>query len=62
MRTALPAITTALLTAAVVHLHRAALTRARTDGYLTALHDIRHGLLDTPTPTRIDTPTRKGTQ
>lgn len=54
MRTALPALTTAILTAAVVHLHRAALTRARTDGYLTAVHDMRHGLLDTPTPTRIE--------
>jgi hypothetical protein len=53
MRTALPALTTALLIAAV-RLHRAALTRARTAGYLTACHDMRRGLLAAPEPTRID--------
>lgn len=54
MRTALPALTTALLFAAV-RLHRSALTRARADGYLTALHDVHNGIL-TPTATRVDKP------
>lgn len=53
MRTALPALTTALFIAAV-RLHRAALTRARTAGYLTACHDMRRGLLGSPEPTRVE--------
>lgn len=56
MRTALPAtITTALLVAAV-RLHRSAVTRARQDGYLTALHDVHRGILAVPA-TRVDAAT-----
>lgn len=53
MRTALLALTTAILFAAV-RLHRTALTRARADGYLTALHDVHNGILNPAT--RVDQP------
>lgn len=53
MRTALPALTTALIIAAV-RLHRTAVTRARTAGYLTAVRDVRCGLLTLST--RVDAP------
>lgn len=49
MRSAAQAITTALLfTALAVRLHKNAVTRARADGYLTALHDVRRGVLNPP--------------
>lgn len=52
MRTAALPATIVILVIAAVRLHRHAVTAARADGYLTALHDARRGLLDPPKGTQ----------